>query len=125
MGYIETNVFPLLGRTVDDPGVSQAASDLGLIDIYDDPPLRRYVKSEKRGIALLFDNGHLVDIQIHVQPSGSYSGCADALPVGIKKGMSQCSENHMNLTSSTAGTLWTMAARASLLLTMPRTWCNI
>jgi hypothetical protein len=89
VNYIESHLLPLLGKGMDDPGVSRAISDLGLVDTYEPDPLTRYVGSDKRGIHLCFDNSRLVDIQIHVQPTEDYSAFADALPFGIQKGMSQ------------------------------------
>ena len=90
MNYIESQLIPALGKGMDEPAVRQAISDQGFVDIQEDPEVRtHYVGSKKRGIALLFEDNRLVDIQIFLQPSTSYSAFTDELPFGIQRGMSQ------------------------------------
>jgi hypothetical protein len=90
MNYIESKLIPLLGKGIDDPGVRQAISDLALADVDDDPEMhRRYVGADEKGIALLFQDSQLRDIQIYLEPDKYYSTFAGELPFGIRKGMSQ------------------------------------
>jgi hypothetical protein len=90
MNYIESYLVPLLGQSMDDPRIKQAISGLELVDIDENPEMRRcYIGADKKGITLLFEDNRFDGIQIHVGPTKRYSAFADPLPFGIEKGMSQ------------------------------------
>src|ERR1700757_2165440 len=79
----------LLGRDIASPEVQESMRSFGLTDIYDDPPFRRYISAKAKGISILFEDDHLIDIQIYVRPTKQYSEVAEPLPFGIKRGMNQ------------------------------------
>ena len=87
MTTMATDLISLLGKNSADPEVQQAISRNGLSDVYDDPPMWRYVSSRSKGICLLFEDERMIDVQIYVQPTKLYSAFADTLPLGIRSGM--------------------------------------
>lgn len=79
----------LLGRGEASPEVVEALRDYSLTEISDAPPHRKYRISRACGINLLFDDDLVIAVQIYVQAIRRYAEFSDALPFGLKKGMSQ------------------------------------
>jgi hypothetical protein len=84
-----SDLLSTLGKGAAGAEVRQAIADYDLVDVYDDPPFRRYVGSKSRGLCLLFENDRVIDIQIYARPTKSYSEFSDPLPFEIQKGSNQ------------------------------------
>ncbi|HYJ42456.1 MAG TPA: hypothetical protein VEW08_16820 [Steroidobacteraceae bacterium] len=83
------DLITLLGKKSDDPEVVRAIEKHQLNDVYDDPPLWRYVGSKVKGTDLLFEEECVVDVQVHAQATKRRDAIPGELPFGLKKGMTQ------------------------------------
>jgi hypothetical protein len=84
-----SDLILLLGKTADDPAVVRSIESHELNDVYDDPPLWRYVGSMVKGADLLFEEDRVIDVQIHTKPTKRRNATPEQLPFGLKNGMSQ------------------------------------
>src|SRR5215472_8836599 len=89
------DLMAVLGMAASAPEVARVIAENAFHDTYDDPPFRRYVGAEKQGVDLLFEDKRVIDVQIYVQATGSYSAFAQPLPFGIEKGMTQRQIHHL------------------------------
>jgi len=72
-----------LGQPLETPAIAGAIRDLGLTDVQDDPPARRYIGSKALGLSFLFHENVLIDVQIFVKPTKTYQAYSGALPYGL------------------------------------------
>lgn len=86
MSFVD-DLISILGKSVLSSEVVGVVSCHALLDVYDDPPFRRYVGSSQKGVDLLCENGVVLDIQIFVQRSETHMPFSDELPFGIQSGM--------------------------------------
>jgi hypothetical protein len=84
-----SDLILLLGKRADDPAVVRAIETHELNEVFDDPPLWRYVGSKVKGADLLFEEDLVVDVQIHAQPTKTRNATPEDLPFGLKNGMTR------------------------------------
>ncbi|WP_198971790.1 hypothetical protein [Xylophilus sp. ASV27] len=84
-----TEFITLLGQHRSSSDVVDVAARLGLNEVMDDPPSRQYLISRERGLDLLLEDDHVVAVQIFIQATRNFSAFSGALPLGLKRGMSQ------------------------------------
>ena len=95
MTSLASDLIALLGKSPTDPDVRRAIAAYDLVDVDDDPPSRRYVGSEKKGVDVLFESDRVIDIQFYVRPTKPYSAFSEPLPFGIRAGMTQNQVHHL------------------------------
>jgi len=86
---IVQKIIENLGQALGTPVIEGAIRDLGLTDVQDDPPGRRYVGSKTLGMSLLFHDNVLIDVQIFVRPAKTYQAYSGALPYGLDPKLTQ------------------------------------
>ena len=89
MSSLIADLILLLGKPADDPTVVRSIESHELNDVFDDPPLWRYVGSMLKGADLLFEEDRVIDVQIHTKPTKTRNATPEELPFGLKSGMSQ------------------------------------
>ncbi|OOG60286.1 hypothetical protein [Rhodanobacter sp. C03] len=78
-----------LGKSIDSTDVQALIRRYELTDEYSDPPFRHYVGSSAQGIDLLFEDGHLIAVQIFTEATKDFAAFEGPLPFGIRRDMSQ------------------------------------
>lgn len=88
MAFYE-ELISIIGKHATSEEVKNLLIEHALLDLYEDPPFRRYVGSSSKGVDILFDNDVVIDIQIFVEASQTHSSFSSELPFGIKVGMTE------------------------------------
>ena len=88
MSFIE-ELLSLLGKKATSNEVANVIHKYNLIDVYDDPPGRKYVGSSEAGVDLLFENDEVFDIQIYVQGTKTHTAFSEGLPFEVRRGMTE------------------------------------
>ena len=83
------NIKDVIGHDYTSIEVQKFVREYSLDEVYDDPPLRRYVGSQKKGVDLLFENNRLTAIQIFVRPAQGFLAFPGEIPFEIKGDMNQ------------------------------------
>ncbi|HEY2589454.1 MAG TPA: hypothetical protein VGI81_27155 [Tepidisphaeraceae bacterium] len=86
---MEFNSLGVLGQDVTSEVARRAIEAHQLTEIRDDPPFVRYYCTRERGLSLLSEHDRIVDIQVFVQRTRTYSAFTGPLPFGIRAGMRQ------------------------------------
>jgi hypothetical protein len=91
------NFISAIGKSEDSQQVHNLIIEHELVDVYDDPPFRRYIGSRRRGLDFLFEEGVVIDFQIHVVQTKTRSAFVGELPFGLVAGMNrEAVHKHLN-----------------------------
>lgn len=102
MTAIGLNMLSALGQPESAALVQELLGRFSPVERQDDPPWRHYLNAPHCGLSFLFDNDHLIDIQIYAKPTKTFAACPYVLPLGLKSGMKQ-SDVHELLGEPEAG----------------------
>lgn len=83
-----TEFSEVVGLSDRVPEVSNLLGRYEMNDVYDDPPLRKYLGSKANSICILFEEGRVIDVQIYLAPTKLYSSFQNP-PLGLERGMTQ------------------------------------
>ncbi|MFZ6642292.1 hypothetical protein ACO0LL_21395 [Undibacterium sp. TC4M20W] len=89
MTSFAADLLSLLGKHEEEKETEIILNKYNLKDIFDDPPSRRYIGSNEKGVDVLFENNKVFDIQIFVKKSNDHSAFEGELPFGLKNNMTQ------------------------------------